>query len=1188
MNQKETRVDKWMNLFELLQLSEEEQKAAQAYLSGEEGSEALHRIGFKDLSGIDPKSVTKMFYDLIRKVERNGLQPIKEEIGRLFQLLFARGKTTCHEMVPSQIFRILEPTEWKDPAKMIAVYSTNMAMGSYYPQSYIIKFVLGLTGGDPQVLKQALTMEVSAKPEGRFFLLALYFYKKRLTSSKPLPTLDKEELLMFNTYEEISVIFFGTLYFGSVDQPLLEELSEALSSGEIPERFKALVGAKLPVPEKMLRLTAGLSYLNYMYSEKLKNIVRLCLLADLQNTLEALLAMSRGINMDICTRGGSYDKVFGIDSEAYLSWAVKGDHKNIIRRQLEENTECYLRVMDAMPIGWANQMMMIIKEQKPDLYQNLVDERRQNGNHKEKEKLITALVKWEPNPDVATAWLRGESTFERFCADYDRDTHKNSYGGHYEWGLLSCYYENYKDEDFFRRVEVYMFFRGLSVFFEQRIMKQVEWGLDNLEKARIRKLFEELEMEGLSLSMLLSVAGMINECLDSEKDQKTFHNCIEKYFGNCLEKRREEMVDTFYHADVYGRCVGLQVLSKDAAGNKVEILKYSQDGSKVVKQQLCEILCRQKDWEGDVKEFLASKKAAERELAIRVLLVWQGAGADYKELFTQALEKEKNAKVRELLGNALGMESDQKEATSAKKFSRPELVKELHKGGKKRGLAWAYKTPFSVVHVAASADTSGQSIAEEEYLQALLLCYSSADGCGVSEKAAFLAEILDAAELAVYMNELFEKWMEAGAEAKKRWVLYAAAIHGGSVIIEKLLRQIKEWPQEARGAIACEAVKALSLNPLPEALLSVDGIARKFKFKQVRAAAGEALAFAAAQLGITREELEDRIVPDLGFDGSMERIFDYGVRKFIVTVTTALEIEVFEGVETDGADDGTPRNLTRGKKLKTLPAPGKKDDEAKAAAAYEEFKLMKKQMKTTVTSQKQRLEMALSTAREWGIDAWKQLFVKNPIMHQFAIGLIWGIYNDGRLTQSFRYMEDGSFNTEEEDEFELPEQGKIGLVHPIELTEDSREAWKEQLADYEIVQPFEQLIRAVYVMTEEEAGTQGLTRFQGRTVNDLALGSRLAALGWYRGSVQDAGGFDTYYREDKEIGLGVELHFSGSYVGYSNEDVTIDDARFYKAGTIARGSYVYDVADKEKALFLRDIPARYFSEIVWQLTKVVM
>ncbi|MDE7281688.1 MAG: hypothetical protein K2N36_08120, partial [Ruminiclostridium sp.] len=38
-------------------------------------------------------------------------------------------------------------------------------------------------------------------------------------------------------------------------------------------------------------------------------------------------------------------------------------------------------------------------------------------------------------------------------------------------------------------------------------------------------------------------------------------------------------------------------------------------------------------------------------------------------------------------------------------------------------------------------------------------------------------------------------------------------------------------------------------------------------------------------------------MPDFGFDENVERVFDYGERKFIVTLTTALEIEVFEAVE---------------------------------------------------------------------------------------------------------------------------------------------------------------------------------------------------------------------------------------------------------------------------------------------------
>ena len=58
----------------------------------------------------------------------------------------------------------------------------------------------------------------------------------------------------------------------------------------------------------------------------------------------------------------------------------------------------------------------------------------------------------------------------------------------------------------------------------------------------------------------------------------------------------EKHID-FNPADVFGRCIGLKVLSKDAEVNKEEILKYSQDGSKAVRQQVYKILCSKEGWE---------------------------------------------------------------------------------------------------------------------------------------------------------------------------------------------------------------------------------------------------------------------------------------------------------------------------------------------------------------------------------------------------------------------------------------------------------------------------------------------------------------------------------------------------------------------------------------------------------------
>lgn len=73
---------------------------------------------------------------------------------------------------------------------------------------------------------------------------------------------------------------------------------------------------------------------------------------------------------------------------------------------------------------------------------------------------------------------------------------------------------------------------------------------------------------------------------------------------------------------------------------------------------------------------------------------------------------------------------------------------------------------------------------------------------------------------------------------------------------------------------------------------------------------------------------------------------------------------------------------------------------------------MKKQLKNVIKIQKLRLETAMLAGRCWTVDAWESFFAKNPVMHKFAIGLIWI-----EAVQSFRYMEDGTFNTSGEDEY---------------------------------------------------------------------------------------------------------------------------------------------------------------------------
>jgi hypothetical protein len=414
--------------------------------------------------------------------------------------------------------------------------------------------------------------------------------------------------------------------------------------------------------------------------------------------------------------------------------------------------------------------------------------------------------------------------------------------------------------------------------------------------------------------------------------------------------------------------------------------------------------------------------------------------------------------------------------------------------------------------------------------------------------------------------EVFQQWMAEDAPAKHKAAILLLAAHADDDDILTLHKQIETWADASRGAIASDAVRAMVLSGRDLALMTVDNIGRKFKNKQVRRAAQEGFAAAAVALGIPVEALGDRIIPTLGFDERGEKTIDYGTRSFTAILSLALTVEL---------QDDT------GKKIKSLPKPGAKDDLEKAEAAKKEFAALKKSLKAVTTTQAVRLEQALATGRRWTAESWQKLFVQNPIMHSFAIGLIWGVYDGETLCASFRYMEDGTFTTVDEDEFDFSSIGDntVGLVHPLDLDEETLVNWRTQLEDYDITQPLAQLDRPLYRITEKEMDALVFDRFGGRKLLGITLTNKLQKSGWYKGSVLDGGAFYTFYREIGEIGM--QLNFNGMYVVPDvTDEITIGQVGFYKANSINRGSYVYDEIKKEDIIPLRDIAPRLFSELV--------
>ncbi len=398
------------------------------------------------------------------------------------------------------------------------------------------------------------------------------------------------------------------------------------------------------------------------------------------------------------------------------------------------------------------------------------------------------------------------------------------------------------------------------------------------------------------------------------------------------------------------------------------------------------------------------------------------------------------------------------------------------------------------------------------------------------------------------------------------------ALPGDHPVLALLKKKNEEWPAISRAALAVEAVQALALSGSDSDLMVVDAVARRFRFRQVKEAAAAAFMLAAQQLGVDPEDLSDRIVPNLGFNNRAEKEFDYGSRHFMVRLSPDLKPVIFD--ET-------------GKLLKALPQPGKNDDAAKAGQALEDFKNLKKQLKTITGLQTARLENALAADRKWTRAAWEKLFIHNPLMHRFANGLIWGYYPepDGGMQQSFRYLEDGTLNTADDEEYQLPETGWVGLVHPIELAEEELGHWRTQLADYEVSQPFPQAARTVYRVSAEEERLPTVERFGGTKLNGRSLLGKLTKFGWYRGRVLDGGCYYTFYKADRRLGVAAQLEFSGLPIGDEDAEVTVLDVVFYNPLMTTANS---DEHTGEAMLRPAAIPPRFFSEILFDIERALV
>ncbi|WP_411751623.1 DUF4132 domain-containing protein [Serratia sp. (in: enterobacteria)] len=406
-------------------------------------------------------------------------------------------------------------------------------------------------------------------------------------------------------------------------------------------------------------------------------------------------------------------------------------------------------------------------------------------------------------------------------------------------------------------------------------------------------------------------------------------------------------------------------------------------------------------------------------------------------------------------------------------------------------------------------------------------------------------QVCDRDSLADFAWDLFSAWQYAAAPSKEGWAFMTLGLFGTDDTARKLTPFIRAWPGEAQHQRAVNGLEVLNMIGSDVALMMLNGIAQKVKFRALQDRAQEKIAAIAETRELTVEELGDRIAPDLGLDEYGSLRLDFGERHFTVSFDETLKPFV--------------RDMD-GMRLKDLPMPKKTDNQELANEAVSLFKLLKKDARTVAAQQLVRLEIAMCHRRRWTPELFDLLLMRHPLLRHLVQRLVWAVYlvddessHGGKLVNCFRVAEDGGLTTAEDNEYALPlgDNVRVGIPHTLELSAEQSAGFGQLFADYELLQPFAQLGRDVYSLTEQERESRELLRWKGEVVpTSRILG--LVNKGWRRGKSQGRGmvmdfikpidhmlGFSLAFEPGMLVGMG------GEYPQQTLESVVIDDGQWF-------------------------------------------
>jgi len=344
---------------------------------------------------------------------------------------------------------------------------------------------------------------------------------------------------------------------------------------------------------------------------------------------------------------------------------------------------------------------------------------------------------------------------------------------------------------------------------------------------------------------------------------------------------------------------------------------------------------------------------------------------------------------------------------------------------------------------------------------------------------------------------------------------------------------------------------------------SLSQLHKKIKSRTMQDKISQMIEDEAQRLGMSKDDLGDLSVPT--FEGLTDGVKLYQIGEY----QASLQLKPAKSVELVWSNQD--------KILATPPQAAKKIEHKEIVA---QIKQEQKMLADLLNNQTQRLEDSILQRRMWTYEGWQNQLVNHQILGWLAQRLIWQFETDGQLQHGF-YTDGQWCNVVGQPLSHLTEQTLVRVWHPIFSTAEEVLAWRQLLINRQIVQPFKQAFREVYVVTPAEiAADKESRRYAGHYLRQHQLKALCDARNWNYALQMYRGSGYIPARRLPEWNINATLYLEGSG-GCSDAGVFLyvctNFIHFYRREVVQRDGEEHNVG---VILQLDEVPPLVFSEVM--------